>query len=65
MKLFTGSTGRWYSHDMSPSVKKFLQRRTCLFERPLSLSASVVSFEMSTAKSWNLSSDPSVSGLDA
>src|SRR5215470_5151396 len=59
-----GSIGRWKSHDVNPSARKLRERIIVRVGRPMSLSALIVSFVMSTGKTWKRASEPSVSGFD-
>ena len=47
-----GSIGRWNSHDVRPSAKKFLQRLTVRAGRLVSRSVAAVSLVMSTSNTW-------------
>ena len=60
------STGRPYSHDMSPSANMFFERSASRGVTPsISFSAPTVSVVSGTLCSWNSSSEPSSSGFVA
>ena len=60
------STGRPYSHDMSPSANMFFERSASRDVTPsTSFSAPTVSVVRGTECTWNSSSEPSSSGLSA
>ncbi len=65
MKASVPSVGRWYSHDMSPSAKKFFERSASREVMPsIPFSASTVIDVSATACTWKSASEPSSSGLD-
>ena len=64
MNASVPSTGRWYSHDISPSAKKFFERSASREVIPsTSFNASTVIDESATSCTWKSPSEPSSSGL--
>ena len=57
------SVGRAYSHDISPSAKKFFERSASRLVTPLSLTASSVIDVSGIECTWYSASEPSSSGF--